>query len=114
VKNSSIAAIVWIDGGIHIRVYYQDRKLYLREYCQDRASGSAAWTHTRGLLEHGPYPNGTPIFAEVLHERLNYVRISLSWKDATNQLVNTSQEISSQTILHHPQFDSIGAVDGSG
>jgi len=114
VKNSSIAAIVWIDDGIHIRVYYQDRKLYLKEYCQDRASGSAAWIHTRGLLEHGPDPNGTPIFAEVLHERLNHVRISLSWKDANDQLVNTSQEVSSQTILNHQKFDSIGAADGSG
>jgi len=109
-KNSSIATIVWIDDGIHIRIYYQDPKLYLKEYCQDRASSLATWTKNRGLFEHGPDPSRTPIFAEVLHERQGYARISLSWKDAKNQPVNQTHDIPLQTILKHPH----SAVDGSG
>ena len=78
---------MWTDDDVHIRVYYQDPGLYLREYCQDRASGLAAWTHTCGLFEDRPHLSGTPIIAEVVHERVGYVRISLSWKDSKSQLV---------------------------
>jgi hypothetical protein len=116
VKHSSLAAVVWINDGIHIRVYYQDPELYLRAYCQDRTRGLAEWTHTRGLFKHGPHPSGTPIAADVLQEHLGSVRISLSWKDEKSQLVNISQEVSSQMAISptHPQSDSVSAVDGSG
>jgi len=116
VKGSSITAIVWIDDGIHIRVYYRDPGLYLREHCQDTASGSAVWSHADSLFDHGHLqPSWTPISAEVLHERPGYVRISLSWKDAESKVVNIVRDISSHTIPDNIRSNHrIGMMDGSG
>lgn len=119
-KNSSIAAVVWIEDGMHIRVYYWDLGLHLREHCQDTAtlSGTSVFSHANSLSEHGSDPSRGPISAEVVHERLGYVRISLSWKDAESKIVNIIREISSRiSILRDdiqvPSGNSLGMMDGS-
>ncbi|KIM47275.1 hypothetical protein M413DRAFT_423029 [Hebeloma cylindrosporum] len=120
-KNSSIAAVVWIEDGMHIRVYYRDPGLHLREHCQDTAtlSGTSVFSHANSLSEHGSDPSRSPISAEVVHERMGYVRISPSWKDAESKIVNVIREISSRISILRDDIqvtsgNSLGMMDGSG
>ncbi|KAI9740318.1 MAG: hypothetical protein M1834_004897 [Cirrosporium novae-zelandiae] len=79
--GSSIAAVSWMKNGIHMRVYYQDPSLALKEHCSD-----GGWYE--GCFNPGRVPRHSSITALGWYDSCMQLRVY--WQDSRQTLVGTS------------------------
>jgi hypothetical protein len=116
VKGSSLAIIRDPTDQRVFRVYYQDHKLHLREFCYDVLGTRGTWDFGEqvselylsmngrsshlGDFKPGVQRRGTPITAEVVQD--GDVDINVTWRDARGRVASASWSKSSGWDLPDP------------